>query len=114
MLPTLLAQLRNPVLPNELGGGSAESGTRAVGLLIGNLIGGIFIFSFILAFFYLLTGGISWITAGGDKAQLETARNKITHARVGLIVVAAGWAIFSLVGQFLGIEFPNLELPTIE
>ncbi|OGG24094.1 hypothetical protein A3A79_02760 [Candidatus Gottesmanbacteria bacterium RIFCSPLOWO2_01_FULL_43_11b] len=114
MIIALLAQLKNPVLPPELGAGDLEGGGRATGLLIGNLIGAIFIFSFILAFFYLLTGGISWITAGGDKGQLENARNKIIHALVGLIVVGAGWAIFSLVGQFLGIQFPNMELPTIE
>ena len=107
-----LAQLTNPVLPPSIGAG--DTGGSATGQLIGNLIGGIFIFSFILAFFYLLTGGISWITAGGDKGQLENARNKIIHALVGLIVVGAGWAIFSLVGQFLGIQFPNMELPTIE
>lgn len=108
----ILAQLRNPVLPQGLGQGTTETGGQSVGILIGNLIGGIFIFSFILAFFFLLTGGISWITAGGDKAQLEAARNKIIHALMGLIVVGAGWAVFTLVGQFLGIEFPMLELPT--
>ncbi len=105
--------LRNPVI-KSLGEGSIETGGQTIGILIGNLIGAIFIVSFLLAFFFLLTGGISWITAGGDKGKLEEARNKITHALVGLIVVSAGWAIFTLVGQFLGIDFPNLELPTIE
>lgn len=110
----LLAQgIRNPVI-KSLGEGGVDKGGQTVGLLIGNLIGAIFIFSFILAFFFLLTGGISWITAGGDKGQLETARNKITHALVGLIIVGAGWAIFTLVGQFLGLDFPNIELPTLQ
>lgn len=110
----LLAQgIRNPVI-KSLGEGSVDSGGQTVGLLIGNLIGAMFIFAFILAFFFLLTGGISWITAGGDKGQLETARNKITHALVGLIIVGAGWAIFTLVGQFLGLDFPNIELPTLQ
>jgi hypothetical protein len=108
----LLTQLRNPVLPKGLGEGTTETGGQSVGILIGNLIGGLFIFAFILAFITLLTGGISWITAGGDKGQLETARNKIIHALMGLIVVGAGWAVFTLVGQFFGIEFPMLELPT--
>jgi len=109
-----LAQLRNPVLPPLLGGAespSTEMGGQAVGMLIGNFIGGFFIFAFILAFMYLLIGGISWITSGGDKAHLEEARNKITQAMVGLIIVAAAWAVMTLVGQFLGLDLQNITLP---
>lgn len=114
MTHRLLAQLTNPLLPQSIGEGTTEAGGRATGLLIGNLIGAMFIFAFILSFFYLLTGGISWITAGGDKGKLEAARDRITNSLVGLIVVGAAWAVFKLIGQFFGIEFPNLELPTIQ
>ncbi len=110
----LLAQIRNPVLQGSLGSGSIETGGTTVGKIIGTLIGAIFIFSFLLAFFFLLTGGVSWITAGGDKGQLQLARDKIVNALVGLIIVGAAWAIFKLVGGFLGIQFPNLTLPTIQ
>lgn len=109
----ILAQITNPALKGSLGTGSLETGGSTVGKLIGTLIGAMFIFSFILAFIFLLTGGISWITSGGDKAQLETARDKIINALVGLIIVGAGWAVFRVVGGFLGIGFPNLTLPTL-
>lgn len=112
----MLAQIRNPVLPPLLGGGKApgeEAGTLAVGSLIGNIIGAFLIFAFILTFLYLLLGGFDWITAGGDKTKLQSARDKITNALVGLVVVGATWAITTLVGQFFGIEFPNLPFPTI-
>jgi hypothetical protein len=35
---------------------------------------------------------------------MEAARNKITHAIVGLIIVGAAWAIMILVQNFLGIS----------
>ncbi|MFZ5845724.1 MAG: hypothetical protein ACOY0S_04700 [Patescibacteria group bacterium] len=101
-----LAQLTNPVLPPSLGGGtspSTELGGQAIGKLISNIVGLIFIFSFLLAFLYLLTGSVAWITSGGDKAGMETARNKVTHAIVGLIIVGAAWAIMVLVQNFLGV-----------
>lgn len=114
----LLAQLRNPVLPKELGGGASPDYTRGgevVGSLVGNIVGLIFIFTFFLAFLYLLTGAMAWVTSSGDKASLEAARNKITHAIVGLIIVAATWAIMSIVAQFVGFkDFPKLPIPTIE
>ncbi len=70
----------------------------------------------IAAFLYLILGGIQWITSGGDKSGMEAARNKITSAIVGLIIVAAAWAIMMLVGQFVGVNFLNkdLTIPTIE
>jgi len=114
MAQPLLAQIKNPLLPPSLGEGTIEQGGRVTGLLIGSLIGAFFIFAFVLSFFYLLTGGVSWITAGGDKGKLGEARDTITNALVGLLVVGAGWAVFKLVGQFFGIEFPNVELPTIQ
>jgi hypothetical protein len=113
----LLAQIRNPVLPPFLGGGpnpDYKTGGTVIGSLIGAIVGAFIIFSFIFALIFLLVGGISWITAGSDKAQLESARNKITHAIVGLIIVASVWAIMMLVGSFTGINFPTLPFPTIE
>lgn len=108
-----LAQIVNPVLPDNLGQGGSEAGPPAVGQLISGFIGAFFVFAFVMALFYLLLGGFNWITAGGDKTRLQGARDEITNALVGLIVVGAGWAIMMLVGDFLGIQFPNLELPTI-
>lgn len=115
----ILAQLTNPVLPDKLGGKAVdplktEIGTKTISSLTMSLVGGIFIFSFIFAFLYLIIGGVSWITSGGDKAQLESARNKITHAILGLIIVAAAWAIFKLVGQFIGIDIEAIPIPTIK
>lgn len=85
-----------------------------VGQLISALVGTLIIIAALLAFFYLILGGISWITSGGDKAGMEAARNKITHAIVGLIIVGAAWAIMVLVQSFLGITLlggQGLDIP---
>lgn len=74
-----------------------------LGSLISAIVGTLLIISALLAFFYLILGGIQWITSGGDKAGMEAARNKITHAIVGLIIVGAAWAVMILVQNFLGI-----------
>lgn len=74
-----------------------------LGQLISALVGTLLIVAALLAFFMLIMGGIQWITAGGDKAGMETARNKITHAIVGLIIVGAAWAVMILIQNFLGV-----------
>lgn len=75
-----------------------------IGLLISALVGTLLIIAALLAFFFLILGGIQWITAGGDKAGMESARNKITHAIVGLIIVGAAWAVMILIQNFLGVS----------
>lgn len=108
-----LSQIVNPVLPNSLGNGGNDAGPPAIGSLVSGFIGAFFIFAFIIAIFYLLLGGFNWITSGGDKAKLQAARDEITNALIGLVVVGAGWAMMTLVGDFLGIQFPNLTFPII-
>jgi hypothetical protein len=109
----ILAQITNPVLPASLGSGNPSQGGTALGKLISGLLGALFVAGFILAFMQLIIGGIQWITAGGDKQALEKARNGITNAIMGLIIVAASYAIMTLVGNFFGIDIKALTIPSI-
>lgn len=110
----LLSQLRNPVLPPALGGNAgANSGGSALGKLISGMVGGLFIAGFFLAFMELLVGGVTWITSGGDKQKLEKSRDQITNAVMGLIIVAASYALMSLVARFFGMDIASLPIPSI-
>lgn len=56
-------------------------------------------------FFIMFTiGGFHWITSGGDKTKLHEARERITNAFIGLLIVIAGWSILALAGQFFGYD----------
>lgn len=58
------------------------------------------------ALLFILTGAIKWITKGDDKAELETARNQITNAIIGLAAALAAWAIWLLfVKDFFGLDY---------
>ncbi len=88
-----------------------------IGNVISAAVGVLLIVSAIAAFLFLILGGLQWITSGGDKAALETARNKITNAIIGLIIVAAAWAIMLLLGKFVGVDLlggSGLKVPTIQ
>lgn len=66
----------------------------------------------IIAFFFLIIGGIQWITSGGDKTNTQAARDKITAALIGLAIVAVSYALMTLLGQFFGIDPFNLDVPS--
>lgn len=58
----------------------------------------------------LVLGGIKWLTAGGDKAALESAKNQITNATIGLAIIVAAVAITVVIQTAFGINIlrPNL------
>lgn len=84
--------------------GSAELGLEKVAGVISSIIGVMTIAAAIWFLFQFLVGGLHWSTSGGDKAKLESAKGRITHAFIGLIIVIAGWAIIALTGQFFDID----------
>jgi len=83
------------------------------GPLVGSIMSFIMLIAALLVFFYLIWGGIEWITSAGDKSKLEKARQRITGAVTGIIVLSAVTALFMIVQQFLGIQvFTFLGSPT--
>lgn len=54
----------------------------------------------ILSLFYLVLGGLSYITSEGDKQKLAQAKNRITLAIVGLVVIMLSFFIVGLIYYF--------------
>lgn len=73
--------------------------------VVSSVIGFMTIAAGIWFLFHFLIGGFNWITAAGDKAKLQAARDRLTNAFIGLIVVVAGWAILALAGTFFNVDF---------
>ena len=90
--------------------GSSNIHITQIGTLISGAVSALLIIAALAAFLFLVLGGLQWITSGGDKAGMEAARNKITHAIVGLIIVAAAYAIMVLVANFLGLNLSQLNI----
>lgn len=103
MLTALLAQGETINLrPGQ--GFTVPLETLTFGQVIGAAIVLILIIAAIVFFFMLVIGGVRWISSGGDKTATEAARNQITAALVGLVIVFAAWAILQLIQVFFGID----------
>lgn len=84
-------------------GNNIQTGPTDLGAYVSQIVGVFLSIAAIAAFIYLVLAGIQWITAGGDKNKLEEAKNRITGAIIGLVIVAVSWAVFVLIDSFLGI-----------
>lgn len=83
-----------------------------IGKFISAILGAILIIATIAAFVYLLIGGFTWITSGGDKANVEASQKRIQAAIIGLFIVFAAWALMILIGRFLGVNPFDFIIPT--
>ena len=72
--------------------------------LLSRILNVVLVIGVVAVLFYLVWGGLDWILSGGDKGKTESARNKITSAVVGLIILISAWAIMTFVQQLLGLE----------
>jgi len=86
-----------------------EKFTGAISAIIGLLT----VIAAIWFFIQITLAGLAWITAGGDKNKLTEARDKISNAFIGLVIVVAGWAILALAGQFFGWDILLVDPKTI-
>lgn len=105
--------ITNPALSDILRGFFAPGGTGGVGFLsrfISNLITIFLIVAVVVAFFFLVMGGIRYITSGGDREAAEAARSQITKAVIGLLLVFIAYAILRLLGEMLGINLVLINL----
>ena len=105
LTPSVLAQtqgITNPVI-GDLGTNdpSVSSGGRFIQYTVYLWRASITLGSLAVIAFFLL-GAFEWITSGGDKTKVENARNKITSAVIGLVIVAASYALINLIVNFLG------------
>lgn len=83
--------------------------------IIGPLINLIFIIAVIAALLYLVFGGFKWLTSGGDKQSVASAREHIIAAIIGLVIIFLSYFILQIVVGFFvpNFTFSNFSLPTI-
>jgi hypothetical protein len=108
----LIAQgISNPALRGSLQG---ETGISFFQKFIPNAVGIGFLIGVLLFFFYMIMGAISWISSGGDKTALETARSRITQAITGLIVLLSLFALLKVIETFFGINILTLDIGPLQ
>ena len=62
-------------------------------------------------FVMMVVGGIKFITSHGDPQAAASAKQTITFAVIGLLVIVGGWLILFLLGRVLGINLLQFTIP---
>lgn len=81
------------------------TGSEGISSLLSNLIQLFYSLAAVVLIFMLLWGAYDWITSEGQKEKLESAKNKIINAIIGIILFAVAFAVIQVIGQFSGFQF---------
>ena len=55
-------------------------------------------------FVMFLVAGVRWLISGGNSKGIETARNTMTFAVVGLVVALSSFIVINLIADFTGVN----------
>lgn len=78
--------------------------------LFANVLGAILGLAGIVLFMMLILGGFKYISSGGDPKAAAGARQTMTHAIMGLILVASAYLILLLIEVFTGASLTNFRV----
>lgn len=93
----LIAPLAASALTIENIGGSLGLGSADLKQTIVNIIQWFLGLLGLVAIVMILYGGFTWMTAGGNEDKIDTAKQIISAAAIGLVIVLISWAIVTFV-----------------
>jgi magnesium-transporting ATPase (P-type) len=80
--------------------GIPQGGAIELNHIVDVFLGILVLIAVVLCLLFLLWGAFNWITSEGDKTKIESARQKIIYAILGLVVVFASFLVINLIYQF--------------
>ena len=90
----------------DLTGGTTVVG-RPIEQFLSVALGFFTIVGGLLFLLFFIFGALSWLSAGGEKGKVESARTQLTNAAIGLIIVIISQAIVGIVSGVLGLNILN-------
>lgn len=88
--PSILGRLHNVA---KLGGFNAEATDLSAAQFVGSIINAALALIGVIFFAQMVYAGYLWMTARGEKDQVEKAQDTIRRSVIGIVIVLAAWAV---------------------
>lgn len=86
----------------DAGNGNKVATLQCIPIVFKNLISIALIFAGIVAVFFIIYSGIRFISSGGDPKQVDAARQTLTWAIVGLVLILLSFLIVNVIATITG------------
>lgn len=94
-------------IPNDLPGNLVSDRFTTIGGILSAAINIVFYVAVGICLIYLIIGGIKYATSGGDPKAAAAAKDTVTHALIGAVIVIAFRSILALIFSLMGITANN-------
>lgn len=84
--------------------GAGIATISCIGPVIQNVINAALVFVGIVSLILIIISSIKFIFSGGDPKQVEGARNTLTYAIIGFLVVVLSFTILNLIAYVTGVN----------
>ncbi|MCX7928759.1 MAG: pilin [Patescibacteria group bacterium] len=91
-----LVQMENALTPNFAG--------KSLGDVISAAIPYVFSFAGFALLIYIIFSGYKFLTSQGDSKKVEIAKENLTTAIIGFIIIFTSYFIVQIIGRILGIN----------
>lgn len=75
-----------------------------VPIVFRNVINAALIFSGVTAVFFIIFAGYKFISSGGDPKQADSAKQTMTYAIAGLVLILLSFFIVNFIAYFTGVD----------
>jgi len=107
-----MGKLENPILTGFLKGSGVDAAPTAFSSILKTFIEILLLGGVIIFIFQFLLGGIKWITSQGDEGKVKEAREQVTQALIGLVIVFLVFFVLKVIGIIFGLSWmETLQLP---
>lgn len=80
-------------------------GQYGISKVLSILVDLIYVIAGIVFLFMIVISAFQWITSGGDKEAVGAARKRLTHAIIGIALMALAGVIITVLGKIIGFGF---------
>lgn len=95
--------------PNSQGYSHSLGFSGGLSSIISNILGIITLIAGVSFLVYFILGAINWITSAGDTNKIQTARQQVLNAVIGITITAISYPAVYVISQLLGVPFKDPE-----
>lgn len=78
--------------------------------IFNNIVSVVLPFAGIVLFILLIAAGIKFITAGGEAPKIQSARNTLTFAVGGIVLIALAYLILQVIETITGVSVTEFKI----
>lgn len=83
---------------------TASGGNLKLGFILSEILNYLYPIAGLCLLLYLIYGGIQLLTSTGDPKKVESAKDKITGALIGFVIIVAAFWITQIIASILGLS----------